>query len=150
MPIQDLKQRTISSNDEKLIKVYGQFKILLHELRTREFSDSIVVFMNTIITEIDRTPENELRKKIKKTRSKILKLLEKEAKIVPKNYYQKTWMVLGMTVFGIPMGVIFGTSLGNMSFIGIGLPIGMALGIAIGSQMDKKAFEEGRQLNLEF
>ena len=54
-----------------------------------------------------------------------------------------------MSAFGIPLGVAFGASLDNMAFLGIGIPIGMAIGMAVGAGMDKKAFEEGRQLNLE-
>jgi hypothetical protein len=54
-----------------------------------------------------------------------------------------------MAGFGIPIGVAFGASLGNMAFLGIGLPIGLATGIAVGSGMDKKAFEEGRRLDVE-
>ncbi len=75
--------------------------------------------------------------------------MEKELKIVPRNYYRTTWMVIGMAAFGIPMGAAFGASLGNMAFIGIGLPIGMAIGISVGMGMDKKALKEGRQLDLE-
>ncbi|MFC3414076.1 hypothetical protein [Algoriphagus hitonicola] len=70
-------------------------------------------------------------------------------KIVSKNHYRYTWMSPGMAAFGIPLGVVFGTSLGNMAFLAIGLPIGMAIGISVGSAMDKKASEEGRQINLE-
>jgi hypothetical protein len=47
------------------------------------------------------------------------------------------------------LGVAVGLSLGNMGMIGLGFPIGMAVGIGVGSKMDKKAFEEGRQLDLE-
>lgn len=54
-----------------------------------------------------------------------------------------------MAAFGIPFGVVFGISLGNMAFLGIGIPIGMVVGIAIGTAMDKRAFDEGRQLDLE-
>jgi hypothetical protein len=36
-----------------------------------------------------------------------------------------------------------------MAFLGVGLPIGMAMGMAIGTDMDKKAFKEGRQIDLE-
>ena len=54
-----------------------------------------------------------------------------------------------MAAFGLPIGAGFGASLQNMAFLGIGLPIGMAIGMAIGTGMDKKAFEEGRQLDLE-
>jgi hypothetical protein len=36
-------------------------------------------------------------------------------------------MVLGMSAFGIPMGVAFGLSMGNIGLLGIGLPIGMGV-----------------------
>ncbi len=58
-------------------------------------------------------------------------------------------MSLGMAAFGLPLGVVFGSSTGNMGLLGIGLPIGMVIGMGVGSKMDKKAFEEGRQLDLE-
>jgi hypothetical protein len=58
-------------------------------------------------------------------------------------------MAIGMSAFGIPLGVAFGASLGNMGLLGIGIPIGMVFGMAIGSGMDKKAIQEGRQLDLE-
>jgi hypothetical protein len=35
-----------------------------------------------------------------------------------------------------------------LGFIGIGLPIGMAIGMIVGTNMDKKAFTEGRQLDV--
>jgi hypothetical protein len=54
-------------------------------------------------------------------------------------------MAIGMAVFGIPLGVVFGMSPGNMAFIGIGLPIGLG----VGSEKDKKAFREDRQLDIE-
>lgn len=54
-----------------------------------------------------------------------------------------------MAVFGVPIGVAFGFGLSNMAFIGIGIPIGMSIGIGIGAAMDKKAKEEGRQLDFE-
>ena len=56
-------------------------------------------------------------------------------------------LVLGMSVFGLPLGVAFGASLGD--FLGIGLPVGMAIGIAVGMEMDRKAYENGKQLDLE-
>ncbi len=90
-----------------------------------------------------------MRKRIRKSQSNILKLIEKELKLVPKNLYRSRWMAIGMSAFGIPLGVAFGTSLWNMGLLGIGIPIGMVIGMAIGSGMDKKAFEESRQLDLE-
>jgi len=37
----------------------------------------------------------------------------------------------------------------HLVILGIGFPIGLALGMAVGTGMDKKAFEEGRQIDLE-
>lgn len=54
-----------------------------------------------------------------------------------------------MSAFGIPMGVAFGLSIGNLGMLGIGLPIGMGIGVAAGTVMDNKAFKEGRQLDFE-
>ena len=76
-------------------------------------------------------------------------MIEKEEKLVPKNAYRTRWMAIGMSVFGVPIGMAFGASLGNMAFLAIGIPLGMAIGIAIGAGMDKKALEEGRQLDIE-
>ncbi len=45
------------------------------------------------------------------------------------------------------MGVLFGLRIGNMGMLGIGLLIGMAIGLGLGSSMDKKAYNEGRQLD---
>jgi len=64
-------------------------------------------------------------------------------------HWNDTWLAVGMAAFGIPLGVAFGASLGNMAFLAIGIPVGMAIGIAVGTGMDKKAFEEGRQIDLE-
>ena len=64
--------------------------------------------------------------------SQIINLLEKELKLVPKNHYTTTWLALGMTIFGLPIGVVFGSSLGNIGLMAIGLPIGMAIGMGVG------------------
>ena len=76
-------------------------------------------------------------------------MTEKELKIVTKNYYRNLWMVLGMSAFGLPLGVAFGLSLGNIGLLAIGLPIGMAIGTLVGSKLDKKALESGKQLDIE-
>lgn len=92
--------------------------------------------------------EKQFLVKLRKATSIILNLVEKEAKIVPKGFYQKKWMVLGMVVFGLPFGVVFGSAFGNMGFIGMGIPLGLAIGIALGISQDEKAKEEGRQLDV--
>lgn len=151
MEIKELIKRPSINQNKKLIRDYAQFDKLLTELKKKALPEEIVKYINTGIDQINSfsEPEKELKKKIKKTQADILKLIEKELKLVTINHYRNIWLALGMVVFGLPLGVAFGTSMGNMGLLGIGLPIGMAIGIAVGSSMDKKAVESGRQLDLE-
>jgi len=151
MEIKELKNRPDIDQHKKLYASYTQFDKLLMELRTKELPNETVNSINDGIDRVNSVvgSEKELRKQIKNTQSRIIKLIEKEHKLVTKNHYRNTWLAVGMAAFGIPLGVAFGTSLENMAFLGIGLPLGMAIGIAVGTGMDKKAFEEGRQIDLE-
>jgi hypothetical protein len=151
MEINELKKRDGIDSNKKLTDLYVQFGKLLSELRKRELPDEVVHAINTNIELIDPASgtEEELRKQLRKTQSDILRLIEKELKLVPKNHYRNIWMALGIAAFGVPIGVGFGASLGNMAFMGIGIAMGIPIGLAIGTGLDKKAAEEGRQLDVE-
>lgn len=149
-----MKNKQLNSRPEinrhtKLSKVYNQFQRLITELEGLGLPDNIIDTIHESIDQLNRTSNDKLLKRTKKEQEKIIKLIEKQLKIVPINHYRNTWMALGMVVFGLPLGLAFSTSLDNMAYIGIGLPIGMAIGLAVGTGMDKKAQEEGRQLNWE-
>lgn len=151
MEIKELKKIPNIDQNRKLFSAYAQFDKLLTELKKKELTEEIVKSINNGIDQINSVSESEkeLRKQIRKTQSSILKLIEKKLKLVPKNHYRNTWLAVGMVTFGLPLGVAFGASIGNMGLLGIGLPIGIVIGMAVGSGMDKKAFESGRQLDLE-
>lgn len=147
--IQPLKDRTRFQN-KSLAKCYPKFKELIDELRERSLSDTMVGFINQHLEVINRShDEKGLKKEVRKAQYAIIKKLEKDHKIVPKGFYQSMWLALGMTVFGVPMGMAFGAAIGNIAMFGIGLPIGMAIGIAVGSQKDTQAAKEGRQLKFK-
>lgn len=151
MKIIELKENENVRKDSKSILVFNQLRLILDGLRNRDIPDRIIVSINRDLEELNSTllTESMLRKLIKQKQLKIINLLEKELKIVPKNHYRNLWLVLGMSAFGLPMGVVIGSSIGNMGLLGIGLPIGMVIGLAVGAEMDKKALKEGRQLNVE-
>ncbi len=152
MEIKELKSIDITNTDDKSIKTYNQFVEFIGELRTRDLPENIKNDINISIDKINYSilTEKELIKSIKKEQTLIIKQIEKELKIVPKNHYRNLWLVLGMSAFGLPLGVLFGISLGNIGLLGIGLPIGMVIGMLFGSRLDKKALNEGRQMNIEF
>jgi hypothetical protein len=151
MNIKELKNREDFSNDDKLNRIYSQFGELLNELKKKELSQDVYKLINESVDILNLSTFNgtQLTKLLKQKQTAILKQVEKEHKIVPKNYYRTLWMVLGMSAFGLPIGVAFGLSIGNIGLLAIGLPIGMGIGIAVGMSMDKKAMNEGRQLNIE-
>jgi len=151
MIIIELKEREGISENVKLARIYTQFQELLKELRKRELPEKIIDVVNQKIEGLNSIilTGNELGKLVKQKQTEIIKLLEKELKIVPKNHYRNLWLVLGMSVFGLPIGVVYGVILNNMGMLAIGLPIGMAIGIGLGAVLDKKAVKEGRQLEME-
>lgn len=151
MEIKKLNKREISGSNKKLIAAFEQFYKLLTELKKRKLPEDIVATINREIEKINGFIDSDknLTKQLRKSQTDILRLLEKKLKMVPINYYRNTWLTLGMTAFGIPLGVAYGSISGNMAFLAIGLPIGMVLGIAVGAGMDKKAFKENRQLDVE-
>ena len=140
-----LKPRQI--DNAKLAAKYEQFKSLLKELDNRELSEEVLEVVNNEVITINASADKGLHKHLTGAKTRIFRKLMTVYKLVPKNYYRTTWLLLGMTALGLPFGTAFALSLGNTAFIGIGLPIGMALGMAIGAKMDKKAEEEGRQLD---
>ena len=150
MPINELNQREFRDESPKTRKAYDQLEKLLNVLRKKNLSDTIISSINSDVDKINNIQYhgNAYRRLINNTISGIIELVAKEMKIVPANYYRNYWMSLGLAVFGLPLGVVFGSSLGNMAFIGVGLPIGLVIGQVVGTQMDKKALEEGRQIDI--
>ena len=131
----------------KTQKAYDQLIKLIDSLNEKKLTTEFVQKSNEEISKFDVIPEDDLsRKIIHKTRSKIYNRAVKELKYVTKNYYLGIWMALGISAFGMPIGVMFGSAMDNMGLLSLGLPIGMAIGMAVGAGLDKKAQEEGRQL----
>lgn len=149
MSIVEPKYRSEFQN-QHVQKLYTQFEQLITEIRRRSVPDSITDAINQYIQQLNAVTDNGdiLRKTTRQKQTLILKLLDKELKIVPRHYYRTLWTALGMTAFGLPIGVAIGLSLGNIGLLAIGLPIGMAIGLAVGTSMDKKALAEGRTLDI--
>lgn len=139
------------SASDKLNQQYLSFESLIESLSKKEIPTQITAFINNETESLGSFTgaEQDLIKKIKTSKKKILKLVEKELQLVPKNHYRNLWMALGISAFGLPLGIVFGLTLDNMAFLGIGLPFGIALGIALGTAMDNKALANNKQLDVE-
>jgi len=150
MEFKELEKRPGYHSDKKLAKKYAEFDKLIDELKKKEIPEEIVNRINQDIEELNTLSgsNSDFLKQLRKVQSGVLKLVEKELKLVIKNHYRNMWLGIGVAL-GVPFGVAFGTSLGNMAFIGIGIPIGMAIGIAIGTSMDTNAQKNGKQLDID-
>lgn len=134
----------------KTQKAIQKWNELADELNHRAVPSEISVQINELIHEVSASgEERKVRKKIRSAIYKTLQLIQKELKWVPQSHYQNMWLALGMSAFGIPIGVALSASLDNSGLIGIGLPIGLAIGLAVGKSMDDKAKKEGNQLNFK-
>lgn len=132
-------------------KLYNNYQRLIELLKEKELKIESIQFVNDLTECLisSRDGENKLARQIRTNQQKIYKHLEKEYKIVPKNYYRNQWMLLGMTIFGVPFGMMFGFAIDNFGLFGIGLPIGMSIGMAIGFQKDNDAKNKNLQLDIE-
>lgn len=151
MKINDLQTKPIFSQDKKLSEKIESFQKLINEINKKDISKEIASSINIGIEEVNNFSGSarETLALLRKKQAAIIKMLEKELKLVPINHYRNLWLALGMSAFGLPIGVAFGMSMGNLGLLGIGLPIGMGIGVAVGTSMDKKAKANGKQLEVE-
>jgi hypothetical protein len=114
MELKKLKEFTEPEQSKKLKYKYNEFGLLIDLLRKRDLPAELVSSMNQYIEGINSlsASNKELLRQVRTAELRILKLIEKEQKLVPRNTYRPRW-------------------------------------IAIGTGMDKKALEEGRQLDIE-
>jgi hypothetical protein len=132
-------------------RLYSKFNKLLNALESKNIPKPLIEKINGHVDDINQNAVDEkvYRKELRKSYECILKFVRKEKKLVPKNYYRNLWIAIGMSSFGVPIGVAFGLSLDNMAFLGVGLPIGMVIGMAVGASMDNKSQKEGKQLDID-
>lgn len=151
MNLTTLRQREGLEQFKKLVETYQQLQRLSDAILEKKLDETVIQKINVELDALNaiETVDDAFRKSIKKAEDKILKILEKDLKIVPINYYKTLWMILGMSAFGMPFGVLYGVIIGNMGMIGLGLPFGMAIGVFLGMNLDKKALAQGKQLAFE-
>ena len=151
MEINQIQFNKEQISNEKIKNLYLQMQELIEKLNHKNIPSETVQFINQKISDVNHTTltDSQLQKHLKTTQTTIIKKLETDHKIVPKNYYRNLWTALGMSAFGLPFGLLFGLLMGNIALFAIGLPIGLAIGVGVGTSMDKKALQEGREIDIE-
>lgn len=151
MELSPLKARPLLLEKESMGKQYLKFTKYLDALNRKKLPKTFVKEVNQQLKELNATHEKDKAfvKQFKLTRKQITDRAAKELQLVPKHYYRTLGVAIGMTAFGLPLGIAVAFALQNAAFIGIGLPIGLAMGLGVGKGLDKKAKEEGRQLAID-
>lgn len=145
-----LQQPPQLEKNKKLKAKFEQFQKLLLALEERELPEEIETSINQEIEKVNTFSGDAkaLQKLIAKSHQTVFQKVHKELKLVTKNYYLLLWMSLGMSSFGLPIGIAVGLSLNNMALMAAFLPVGMAIGMAVGAAMDKKAEKDGLLLEV--
>lgn len=138
------------TTNKRMIAVHRQMQRLIAALEKKETPQAIIDEVDVKVANLNAFSgtEKEYIRETSKAFSYLLRLLQEKRNWVPRDFYRGQWMALGMSVFGMPLGVALGVALDNMAFMATFLPIGMVIGMAIGAGMDKKAEAEGRVLDL--
>ena len=146
-----LKERDDIYGNVKLTSFYEQLQALMLSLKKRKLPSTVSRAIDLNIKDINASylEGDELAKYLKSKQTEILDILEKEAKLVPKNHFRNRWLGFGICMYGVPLGIVCGMIFDSMWFFPIGLPLGMLLGLATGVSMDKTALKEGRQLDVD-
>ncbi|WP_442264973.1 hypothetical protein ACSIGC_11530 [Tenacibaculum sp. ZS6-P6] len=153
MEIIELKKNNYLTQKETTKKAFSNLEKTLVALRRLNLSEDSVIKINDKIQEINsfnEDSERKFRRKILIQKSNIINLMVKTEGLIPEKHYQNQWFVLGMTTFGIPIGLVFSMAIGSTAFLGLGFPLGMLIGSMIGKQKDEKAKKEGKQISLSF
>ncbi len=148
--ITPLKERRDLGDEKKLVRAYQKLQKLIEELNKKEINSERSSSLSQEIEKVNmhRGADRELLKKVKRAYAKILNFARKELRLVPKNYYTGLWTSLGLSIWGLPIGMAISATLDNYGFIGLGLPFGLLIGMLVGQQADQKVKKEGRQLNI--
>jgi hypothetical protein len=142
-----LDERAAAAGKRRLKSALTQLADLLRAIRRRNLPEED---FEPFLDEIEQALEGDVRTGALSTINTHLQShLENEYGLVPPNHYRDQWMALGMSTFGLGMGVVFAIALDSMAYIGIGLPIGLAIGSAIGAQKDQEARRKGQVLQVE-
>ena len=103
MPLTPLTPRPSFEENPNLAKAADNLRTLLTAIAQKKIPRLQEQKINEIIAGVNNSlgQDPELLKQKKAAQTAIIKLLEQDLQLVPKNHYQLQWLVLGMAAFGI-------------------------------------------------
>jgi hypothetical protein len=135
-------------DERRASRSYRRLRTLLSALSERHLPDEVVGALNAEIDRLNSIAETGpvADRVVRRSFIRIVKVVSRKLNLVPQHYHRAVWIGNGIGVFGIPFGVVGGVVVGSMTFLAISIPLGVSLGMLIGTRMDRRAADEGRQL----
>lgn len=138
------KSMRYDAADKVSLKIEYLERALLHVASMIQYISDLETFRKLFDACIEKIPPNkDVKLSEHNTYLKQIAALQKALKakynLVPKNYFKRLWLPLGIAI-----GVAWGVALKS---IALGISTGIVLGLAIGSGFDRKAKKEGRVIN---
>lgn len=135
------KGQQYDAKDRESLKIDFLERALLHVAPLIQYFADLELFRKAFDACIERIPAHKDVKLAEhnaylKQIGKLQKALKSKYNLIPKNYFIRLWIPLGVAI-GAGWGVAFKN-------IGLGMGTGIALGVAIGVSFDRKAQKEGR------
>ncbi len=146
--LNDLKEK---SNDVKIKMSIQKLTDLLNALESKkEFHNGDIRILERLEKLVKNTEEKPhmVNSHIDSCSADIITIAAKFYKLVSKKHYQNEWMTLGTSI-GLSFGVVIWLLSNDVVYFPLGISLGIVLGMAYGSELDKKALNEGRQLIIE-
>ena len=102
------------TENKKLFKAYQKMAKLITALGKKEVPEAIVDEINIKIANLNAASrdEKEYARELDRAYQSTLKLVQEKLNWVPRDFYRDQWMALGLSVFGLPLGVVTGTCVG--------------------------------------
>lgn len=149
MTIIQIKKKDYYTTSKNARKYSENIYNCIKSLEERDIPESLVAYINSETTQLNELEfgPKKAGNKLYHAYNRIIVQIQKQTNLVPPGYYQNTYMLYGMSFFGLPLGILYALFMDNFGLFGLGLPIGLAVGLAYGRSIDEKTKKEGRQLN---
>ena len=103
------------NQDKKLSAAFLKLDALVDALNSRPIPGSLSEEINSRIRAVNslQGSSQTVIKELNSTYAAILKLIEKELQLVTRHHYRTLWMVVGMSAFGLPIGLVVSMLVNN-------------------------------------
>ncbi|SDS46735.1 hypothetical protein SAMN04487764_2285 [Gillisia sp. Hel1_33_143] len=133
--------------DLELYVSISNLKMLIAEIKSKNIPEEVCYKINYQIDKVNSCAIDnsiKIQNLLDMTYHSILHIIKTDLGIIPKNYYRDLYTTLGMTIFGLPLGLLLTATLDNSINLVFGVVFGLIFGVILGTRKDKIAQQENK------